>query len=238
MKKKCIIIVIIPVLFLGCDSYAQSLEKYTVHIACIGNSITFGSRLDDPSTNSYPAVLQQMLEGQKVSVMNFGIPGATMIRFGRPNVWQELDKIKAFLPRVVIIILGTNDTVGGNRHNWEHIGDFEKDYQDFLTQLKSLSSDPVIYICSPPDINLKTPGISKERLEDLTLRRPRLWQLRERIKVIARLSGVHFIDLTTMFKNKPELITPKDGVHPNKDGYHVLAHQIFKNIKHKLNEML
>ncbi len=217
---------------------AQPFEDDTIRVACIGNSITFGARLDDPSTDAYPAVLQQMFGGKKVRVMNFGISGATMIRFGHPNVWQQLDNIKAFSPRVVIIIAGTNETVSGNRHNWEHIDDFENDYEDFLTQIKSLSSDPVIYICSPPDMNLKTPGLSQERLDDLTMRRPRLWELQKRIKKIARVSGVHFIDLTTMFKNKPELITPADGVHPNKKGYHVLALQIFKNIKHTLNQML
>ena len=238
MIKRSILILIIPVLILSRDLYAQSLEKDTVHIACIGNSITFGSRLDDPSTNSYPAVLQQIFGDKKVRVMNFGIPGATMLRFGQPNVWQELEKIKVFLPRVVIIILGTNDTVGGNRHNWDHNADFEGDYEYFLAQMKSLSSDPTIYICSPPDMNLKTPGLSQERLENLTTRRPRLWELRERIKVIARLSGVHFIDLTKKFKNKPELITPADGVHPNKTGYHFLAQQVFKNIKHKVNLLL
>ena len=210
--------------------YAQYNSDNAKRIACIGNSITYGARLSNPSADSYPAVLQKMFGKKNIKVENFGIIGATMIRFGKPDVWHELDKIKSYLPDVVIIILGTNETVSANRHNWEHIGDFEKDYTDFLSQLKSLSSHPVIFICSPPDMNLKTPGLTQERIRELALRRPRLWELSKRIKKIAHASNVHFIDLTSKFENKPELITPTDGVHPNKQGYRFLAKLIFENI--------
>ena len=225
------VIVLIPKII-----YAQNNSESAKRIACIGNSITFGARLASPNSDSYPAVLQQMFGEKNIQVENFGISGATMIRFGKPNVWQELDKIKSYLPNVVIIILGTNETVRGNRHNWEHIGDFEKDYTDFLLQLKSLSSHPVIFICSPPDMNLKTPGLSQQRIQDLALRRPRLWELRKRIKKIAYASNVHFIDLTSKFKNKPKLITPTDGVHPNKQGYRYLAELIFSKIEKTTNK--
>jgi sialate O-acetylesterase len=171
-------------------------------------------------------------------VRNFGLSGATMIHDGSPNVWQQLDGIKRYLPQVVIIIIGTNETVSGNRRNWEHIDNFKKDYADFLQQLQSLASHPVIFICSPTDMNLKTTGLSAERSGDLTLRRPRLWELRKRIKSIARESSVNFIDLTPRFKNRPALFTPGDGVHPNKQGYYYLAELIFKNIKANVYNLL
>ena len=234
INKKIAFLFILTVLLCCRNSrlFARQVPPDTIRIACVGNSITYGARLADPAKNSYPAVLQQLFNRNTIAVKNFGISGATMIRFGQPNVWQQEDKIKSYLPNVVVIILGTNETVSGNRHNWEHINDFEKDYYDFLSHLKSLSSRPVIFICSPPDMNLKTPGLSQQRIQDLTLRRPRLFELKKRIKKIAHASNVHFIDLTTKFKNKPYLITPEDGVHPNKKGYHFLAKIIFKKIKH------
>lgn len=227
----CLYFLLLTTVPLSGDVYAQTNTNDIMRIASIGNSITFGARLTNPSADSYPAVLQQMVEGKNIEVKNFGISGATMIRFGKPNVWQELGNIKSYLPNVVIIILGTNETVGANTHNWEHISDFEKDYTDFLSQLRSLSSHPVIFICSPPDMNLKTPGLSQERIQDLALRRPRLWELRKRIKKISDASNVHFIDLTSKFKNKPKLFTPSDGVHPNKQGYRFLAKLIFEEIR-------
>ena len=73
----------------------------------------------DAKSDSYPAQLQNLL-GDRFDVRNFGIGGATLIRTGRPNAWQKLDAVKAFQPNVVIIALGTNDTVAGKR-NWSRL---------------------------------------------------------------------------------------------------------------------
>ena len=90
--------------------FAKHISSDTIRIACIGNSITYGARLANPAEGLYPAVLQHLFDANIITVKNFGISGSTMIRFGKPNVWQELDKIKSYLPNVVIIILGTNET--------------------------------------------------------------------------------------------------------------------------------
>ena len=47
--------------------------------------------------------------------------------------------------------------VEANRNNREHFNDLKKDYTDFLSQLKSSSSHPLIFICGPPGMNLKAP---------------------------------------------------------------------------------
>ena len=239
INKKIVSLFILTVI--TCCSNNKLLARQapfdTIRIACIGNSITYGARLANPAEDSYPAVLQHLFDGNNITVKNFGISGATMIKFGQPNVWKQLDKIKLYLPNVVIIMIGTNETVSGDRKNWEHISDFENDYYDFLSQLKSLASHPIVYVCSPTDMVLATPGLSESRLQDLSLRRTRLWKLRKKVSSIARVSGVHFIDLTPKFKGKPQLITPGDGVHPNKAGYHFLAKIIFKKIKHTVNQL-
>ena len=46
-----------------------------IKVACVGNSITYGTGLSDRATQSYPVKLQKLL-GERYEVENFGKPGA------------------------------------------------------------------------------------------------------------------------------------------------------------------
>ena len=198
-------------------------------IACIGNSITFGARVDNPSADSYPAVLSKTLKSKGYSnyeVLNFGIGGATMLRYGKPNLWRLLDSIKMYKPDIMLIKAGTNETVSEPLFNWEQMKDFEADYNLFIDSVKKMIPNCVIILCSPLDMVINTPELSKDRFDNLTLRRPRIWELRTRVSKIAAAAGLHFLDLTPSFTNKPEYITIKDGVHPNLKGYDFLGRYV------------
>jgi lysophospholipase L1-like esterase len=208
----------------------SSAQAGKTRIACIGNSITAGARVLNPELYSYPAVLSEMLHEKgyaNYEVKNFGIGGATMIRFGTPNLWRLLDSLKLFSPDVVIIKVGTNETVSAPRYNWEHIGDFEKDYSEYIDAIRRINPNCRFIICSPLDMVIQTDGLSPERIKDLSLRRPRIWELRKRVKNIAKKEGAYYLDLTKPFKGKAGLMTTSDGVHPNKDGYYYLATLVF-----------
>ncbi len=209
-------------------------EKKKIKVACIGDSITYGARLENPEKDSYPARLQGLL-GERYLVDNFGVGSCTLIRKGRPTVWDLLPKIKAANPDIVVISLGTNDTCGsgacGDRKCWEYIDEFEVDYSDLIDTLKTLSSNPRIWISAPSPMVLETSGLSPERLKDLTIREPRLQKLIRLIKKVAEKKNVGFIDLNTPLKHKPELFTENDGVHPNKKGYLEIAKLVFREIK-------
>lgn len=195
-------------------------------IACIGNSITAGARLTNPEADSYPAVVSALLKEKgydHYDINNWGIGGATMLRFGKPNLWRILDSLKDFPPDIAVIKAGTNETVGPPRLNWEHIGEFETDYADYIDAIRKINPDCRIIICSPLDMVIQTDGLTPERKTDLSGRRPRIWELRKRIKKIARKEHLFFLDLTKPFKGKTNLMTISDGVHPNKEGYHYLA---------------
>lgn len=205
-------------------------------IACIGNSITFGARLTHPETESYPAVLSALLNEKgypNYEIRNFGIGGATMLSFGKPNLWSILDSLKNYPPDIAVIKAGTNETVGAPRLNWEHINEFEKDYSDYIAGIRKINPDCRIIICSPLDMVLETKDLTKERKDDLSARRPRIWELRQRIKKIAAKEHVFFLDLTKPFKGKPNLMTTTDGVHPNLDGYHYLGTLVFNCMRKK-----
>lgn len=208
-------------------------KKDKIKVACVGDSITFGARLDDPSLDSYPAQLQNLL-GDKYEVKNFGVGGCTLIRKGRPTVWNELAKIMEMNPDVVVISLGTNDTCGmgtcGNRKCWEYRDELESDYRDLVDTLQSLPSKPLIHICAPSPMVLETPGLDNVRVEDLTVRKPRLQEIISIVKNLVQEKKVEFIDLNTPMDHKPELFTEKDGVHPNKEGYKAIAELVYQEI--------
>ena len=86
--------------------------SYT-HLYCIGDSITYGSGLEDEErlTKSYPAQLGIRL-GPRYLIFNYGVRGATLQDLSRKSYRNMgyLNVIEAQSPDVVIIMLGTNDS--------------------------------------------------------------------------------------------------------------------------------
>lgn len=107
-------------------SAAKKKQVQQIKVACIGNSITYGTGIKDREHFSYPVQLQKML-GDKYLVGNFGKPGATLLNHGhRPYMQQEeFKKAMAFKGDIAVIHLGINDT---DPRNWPNYRDeFVKD---------------------------------------------------------------------------------------------------------------
>jgi acyl-CoA thioesterase I len=221
-----LVFILLPVIS---DGWGEKMVKKKV--ACIGDSITFGARLEDRDNYSYPAQLQKLL-GDDYSVENFGVGGCTLIRKGNPNVWTQLAKIREANPAIIIISLGTNDTCGGTRACWDHKNDFPDDYLKLIDTLRAIPSSPQIFLCAPSPMVIETPGLDSSRIADLKERQPRLQELISIIKNLATEKKTKFIDLNTPMSNKPELFTEKDGVHPNIAGYLFIAELVNKAIRH------
>src|SRR6478609_6707544 len=187
-------------------------------VACIGNSITFGSGLENREVNCYPAQLQNML-GSNFEVKNFGISGRTMLRKGDHPYWNEKTYQDAlnYLPNIVIIKLGTNDS---KPQNWKYKSEFEKDYKDFIHSFSRLSSNPKIYVCKPiPAFSTGNFGITDSIISG---------ELIPIIEKIARDEKVELIDLYTPFIGKGNLVA--DLIHPNAEGAKLLAKNVYKAI--------
>ena len=211
---------------------ALAEETSPIRVACLGDSITAGARVDAKS-ESYPARLQEIL-GDNFDVRNFGIGGATLIKTGRPNIWSNLDAVKHFEPHIAIISLGTNDTVGGGRKNWEQIERFDNDYSELIKTLADLPSKPRIVLCTPTPMVLNTPGLSEKRVANLSERKPRLQELRKRVRKLATMStdqDVSLLELNAVLQDRPKLLSEGDGVHPNAEGYLTIAKAVASHIR-------
>ncbi len=219
------------VISLNCGAGFVSDPK--IRVACIGDSITFGARLESPEKDGYPAQLQELM-GDGYEVFNLGVGACTLLRKGRPTVWDQLLKIKESNADVVIISLGTNDTCGmgtcQERKCWDYKDEFPIDYKNLIDTIRIFLAKPKIWICAPTPMVLETPGLSNERKAGLSIRKPRLQSLIESIREVAKEKNTGFIDLNTPMNESPELFTEKDGVHPNKKGYKAIAKLVYEEL--------
>jgi lysophospholipase L1-like esterase len=195
---------------------AQAQER--IRVACVGDSITFGSGVQGRETNSYPAVLQHFL-GTKFEVKNFGVSGATLLKKGDKPYWKEraFTSATAFQPNVVVIKLGTNDSKPQNRTN---IADFAGDLAAMVEHFAALKSKPRIYLCLPVPVYKTQWGINEESVVS---------EIIPAIKKVASDKKLPTIDLHSALADKKELFP--DNIHPNAAGAKLMAEEIFAAIK-------
>lgn len=199
-----------------------------IKIACVGDSITFGSHLENREEECYPAWLQKWL-GSDYDVRNFGVGGCTLIRKGEKNVWQtQIPEVKVFNPNIIIVMLGGNDT---RDNDWKNIDDFYSDYCYLVDNFQALPSEPELWLCASTSGEITTPELNEERLANLKLRLPRLEKLRKIVIKVATEKGCGFIDMSGLLAGKPEMYRIGDGGHPNKDGARTIAKKIYDTIK-------
>ncbi|MGV8094179.1 MAG: GDSL-type esterase/lipase family protein [Mangrovibacterium sp.] len=212
-KLKSIFLVII--IFI---SYA-GFSKEKIRIACIGNSITFGARIENREINSYPAQLATML-GDEYEVGNFGISGATLLDEGnipyRKTVGYE--QALKFKPDLVYIKLGTNDSKPVNRI---FLKEYIQDYKDLISSFQQLDSHPRVILLLPvPVFSADTTGITAGVVKDKIL---------PMVRQVAYDTGCEVINLYNLLIESPGLFP--DKVHPSADGATIIARRIYEHVK-------
>ena len=212
-----ILALILAVLVLSATVNGQNPAGRT-KVACVGNSVTFGYGIQNPGQDSYPARLGNML-GENYEVRNFGRNGATLLSRGH-NPYMKSDEYRSaleFLPDIVVIHLGLNDT---DPRNWPNYRDeFITDYQRLISSFKTPSGgSPQVYICLLTPI---FPG--HPRFKSGT--RDWFHDISESIRKVAENTGVHLIDLHTPLYRRPDLFG--DNLHPNEEGAAILAQTVY-----------
>lgn len=192
-------------------------REQALRVACIGNSITDGMGIDMSEVYGYPAVLQRLL-GKNYNVKNFGVSARTLMNKGdlpymKEQAWADA---QAFLPNIVVIKLGTNDS---KDYNWIHGADYGADLQKMVDTLRALPSKPQIYVCSP------IPAARIWGISDSVIINGEI----PAIKRVVKKNKLAYIDLHTEFK-PTEGLMQRDGIHPTDKGAAQLAKIIAAHI--------
>ena len=215
MKK----ILILSVCLFVCWTIS-SAQQQRIKVACVGNSITYGTGLSDRLVQSYPVQLQKML-GIRYEVGNFGKPGATLLNQGhRPYIRQEeYQKALDFAGDIVVIHLGINDT---DPRNWPNYRDFfVKDYLNLIDTFRKANPGARIIIARMTPIADRHP-----RFQSGT----RDWhgEIQTAIEAVARYAGVQLIDFHEPLYPYPFLLP--DAVHPTAEGAAIMAKTVYSAI--------
>ncbi len=197
---------------------AKSLRK--VKVSCVGNSITYGMKLENRERDCYPAQLQRML-GEGYEVGNFGKSGATLLRHGhRPYFEQEeFRQALDFAGDIVVIHLGINDT---DPRNWPHYADeFVGDYLALIDSLRSRNPKARFFVAKMTPIGHTHPRF-------LTGTKQYHGEIQAAIREVVRCSGARYIDFYEPLYHYPWMLP--DAVHPNAEGATLLAREVYSAI--------
>jgi lysophospholipase L1-like esterase len=178
-------------------------------IACIGDSITFGSFIFGRARHSYPARLQRQL-GAAADVLNFGAVDYCLQRTAdKPYTAHRLFQASlSFAPDVVLIMLGTNDS---KAINWRGIDAFLDEYRAFLDAYRALDTAPRIVIAAPP---AAFPRWGKVQWSVIPAQ---VSEIAAALPAFARAEGMDFVDIHGATKDHPEWFR-LDGIHPGRSG--------------------
>jgi len=209
----------------GTGSAPSASENGPIKVACIGDSITYGSKVAAREKNHYPAQLGYLL-GDGFEVRNFGVGGSTLLGsadkpYTGTTSWKE---VLAWQPDTVIVILGTNDTCQNDqRTNWEHAEDLEDDARVMVRALREDNQGTRILLCSPPPMFPDASGLAPERRADLAERAPRLEQIGRALQQVAHgKKTIEYHDLARVFTANETV----DGVHTSPFGARALAQRL------------
>lgn len=229
MKRRLFVLLSLIALVAGCRTKQLPhirVEDYqdkrhtgnpVIRIACVGDSITYGSGINGRETNSYPAQLAEYL-GKGFEVRNFGRSGATLMRNGDLPYWttDEMKAAEAFDPDVIIVKLGTNDT---KPQNWKGRAPFIADFNALLERFRGLKSKPKVWVCLPVPVYGNQWGINSENLDHVL----------EATQDVCDRRKVPVIDLNDALSGHPEMFP--DKIHPNAAGATLMAKTVYQAIR-------
>ena len=199
-------------------------KKRKLHIACVGDSITYGCALPLFFLRRYPAALQKLL-GSENQVAAFGVNDRTLQSTGNKPYRNEkaFRQSRDYLPDCVVILLGTNDS---KDYNWISDDAFRQQYRELIAEYRGLSSHPRIIICTPP---CAFSPASRFFCITNDAKLDRIPVIADLVRDMAEETGLDLVDLYTLTEGRRELFGP-DGLHPSAEGTKAIAESISKQI--------
>jgi len=186
-----------------------------LRLACVGDSLTSGYKMEKPELDAYPAQLARLL-GTGYDVRAFAVPGRTALRKADLALWKEqlFADAQAWQPDVVVICLGANDS-------WPAIwqkygGQFAGDLRAMVEQFTKLPSHPRVWLCVPTPFFCDNIEVQQQIMTQ---------EVNPAIRKVARETNSGLIDLYTPLAGHVELFMD-DKVHPLPGAAAVMARTI------------
>ena len=226
----CLLItLLLPV---GSSRAAEGSTANAIRVACVGDSITYGSGLTNRQHDAYPAVLGRLL-GSGWDVRNFGHGGATLLQKGNLPYFKqkEHEEAMAFAPDMVVIMLGTNDSKHPGdgsldaekaTDNWQYKSDYVPDYGKLIAGFRKVNPKVKVYVCLPTPCFPGRWGINDKTIHD---------EIIPLVREVAQSDDASIIDLNTALAGKSNLFP--DTVHPNPEGAKLMAAAIYQALTGK-----
>ncbi len=193
------------------------------HIACIGDSITFGAGVMGKESLTWEHFLNEII-GDEYQVINYGVSGRTLqdegdMPYTADRIFKRSLDCRA---DVYLIMLGTNDA---KSYNWNR-DRYERELEAFVRRYVDLENKPRVILMVPPRCfpDSKSGVVLFEIVPDNIDS-----QITEIVTRTAEKLGLQVIDLYGHTSGHPEWFA--DGVHPNAEGNRAIAEYIAENIK-------
>jgi lysophospholipase L1-like esterase len=210
-KLQAVVALLIVVMFIVAifSVIESNVEARPIRVACIGDSITYGS--------GYTDKLNDLL-GANYTVANFGVCGSTVsIHSNMSYIEQpQFKQAMAYHPDVIVIMLGTNDA---NSEITSDESSFENDYSQLVSSLEELSGVQLIWVVKSPPIFTENSSYNNTYLQSTIL---------PQIDDLANQKSLPTVNVYDAFENHSDYFM--DGVHPDDDGASLIASQVYDAI--------
>ncbi len=204
-----------------------AIIKGKKHIACIGDSTTFGAGVKGVLEQTWAYYLNQKL-GDEYQVLNYGINARTLQKEGDyPYINDKFYReSKRGCADIYLIMLGTNDA---KPYNW-NAGRFEQQLDSFCDEYIRLKHHPRVILMTPPHCFAdRVTGVVGFDIDGNILNN----EVPEIVKRTAETKGLLNIDLNSLTSDHEEWFA--DGVHPNAAGNYRIAEYIAEMLSNTSN---
>ena len=186
------------------------LKENVIHIACVGDSITFGYWVwacEMSKEHTYPSWLEKMM-GDWYQTLNYGVCAKTLLKEGDDPYTSHYmyDESVNADAEIYIIMIGTNDS---KPYNW-NTGDFKSELKDFVQTYINLGDDRKVCLATPPrafEAGEEVFCVNNDVIEN---------EIAPIVREVAEETGAVLIDMYEETKDHPEWFL--DGVHPSSEG--------------------
>lgn len=195
-------------------------------IACIGDSITYGTGIIRKNSYSYPSILESLLDD--CIIENYGAPGFAVQKQAKKSYWEHPNLKKAIQskPNIIIFMLGSNDC---KVINWQSKDRFINDYKLMINELKKKTEAEIIIGIPPIFITYKNYDKTFYHLSKINMD-----IIRDEIRNFVKENNYCFFDLEPVLDISDFIV---DFVHPNKKGARKIAEYILPVLKSKIDEI-